>query len=103
MLLKALPQLLDGKTKPVPQDESKATFTEKFTTEDGFIPLEDLSASPEAAWRKIRALNPEPGAWTLKGDERVKLLRAELKNGGLVLTEIQRAGKKPEYVSRPLP
>ncbi|MCK9497534.1 MAG: hypothetical protein M0Q27_01780, partial [Candidatus Colwellbacteria bacterium] len=46
--------------------------------------------------RKIRAYSPEPGAWTIRDNKRVKLLDAELKNdGSLKLKSIQVEGKKP--------
>ncbi|OGY98623.1 MAG: hypothetical protein A2855_02120 [Candidatus Liptonbacteria bacterium RIFCSPHIGHO2_01_FULL_57_28] len=110
LLLEALPKVAAGEIKPQVQDESQATFTEKFETQDAFVPWEELaraaSGDLDAAavvWRKIRAFDPEPGAWTLKGEERIKLLRADLKDDALSLREIQRAGKMPERISGGLP
>lgn len=110
LFAKAVPKFLEGNLKPVAQDRSQASFTKKFTTEDGFVAWKDLESAvggdPETAatvWRKIRAFNPEPGAWTLKGDLRIKLLRADLKDNALILQEIQRAGKTPERFSGKLP
>lgn len=110
LFAKTISQFLDGKLEPVPQDRSQASFTNKFKTEDGFVAWEDLergvNGDPELAatiWRQIRAFNPEPGAWTLKGDLRIKLLRADVKDDALTLLEIQRAGKNPERISGGLP
>ncbi|MBI2888893.1 MAG: methionyl-tRNA formyltransferase [Candidatus Liptonbacteria bacterium] len=84
LLVKTLPDFLAGKVTPISQDESKATYTKKFITQDAFIDEKDLirtggrlslpsgKAKPSqideelASFieRKIRALNPEPGTWT---------------------------------------
>ena len=48
--------------------------------------------------RKIRALNPEPGVYTIQKGERRKLLEAEVHNGSLILKTIQIAGKTPQRV-----
>ena len=54
---------------------------------------------PEQAkliYRKICALNPEPGVWTTLNGNRTKLLAAELISNRLVLTQIQKEGGKPQ-------
>lgn len=103
LAVQTLPDFAAGKIKPVPQDESHATYTKKFTTEDGFIEETELAAAErggikaaELITRKINALNPEPGAWTVRNGVRTKLLAAEIKNGALKLTNIQEAGGKPK-------
>lgn len=104
LLVETLPKFLAGEIVPEPQDRSQATFTKKFTAEDGFVNPEDLESAengknPENAKtieRKIRALNPEPGVWTLRNGKRLKLLEAWIENGKLILTKIQIEGKKPE-------
>ena len=102
MLAKILPDFLDGKIKPIVQDETKATYTKKFTSADGFIEPQDLEEALNgdekkaiAADRKIRAFSVEPGVWTLKDGKRMKLLEAELKDGKLILKTIQNEGQKP--------
>ena len=52
-----------GSTKPVAQDESKATFTKHMTKQDGFIDLEN-PPSPAKLDRMIRAYYPWPKVWT---------------------------------------
>ncbi len=89
----------------VPQNESQATYTKKFTTEDAFVEPEDLEIarnefinSPQIAIeidRKIRALNPEPGIFTIINGQRVKLLEAKIQDNKLKLVKIQKSGKKP--------
>jgi len=105
ILIKMIPDLVAGRITPEPQDKSKASYTKKFTTEDGFIKEEDLknaeSYTREAKeiLRKINAFNPEPGAWTMKDGKRMKLLKAKIENQKLVLTKIQIEGEKPRELT----
>jgi methionyl-tRNA formyltransferase len=77
-----------------PQEHGAATFTKKFATNDGLVrPGVD---TPALIARKIRALNPEPGVFTINGTERIKYLEASFVDEHYMVTKIQRAGKKPE-------
>ena len=128
LLIKTIPEWLDGKVKPQAQNEVYATYTKKFTTEDGFVDSADLNdaqngTSPEKALtiqRMARALNPEPGTWTIITPElisiirtparhsfsgggnkriigkRMKILDAEIKNDALKLKTIQVEGETPK-------
>ena len=98
MLIEMLPKITDGKIKSEIQDELMATFTKKFATEDAFIDLK--SSNQKENWLKIRALNPEPGTYTIlklkNGKElRLKILEADFENGKLELKIVQPEGKKP--------
>jgi len=80
-----------------------AIFTKKFKTEDGYVAPEDLkdaeagdSKKAETIFRKIRALNPEPGVWTIRGGKRIKLLESKIADGACKLTKIQEEGQKPK-------
>ncbi|HUC01810.1 MAG TPA: methionyl-tRNA formyltransferase [Candidatus Paceibacterota bacterium] len=102
LLVKTIPALLDGNVAPRVQDESRATFTKKFTTDNGFVEQSELdpaiagnSDKAELIVRTINALNPEPGAWTLQNGKRVKLLEARMDGGALKLMAIQEDGQKP--------
>ena len=106
LLVGTLPGFERGEVTPVPQDESEATYTKKFSSEDAFVDYGDLEKAEQEGGekavivdRKIRGLNPEPGVWTLKRtegkDERIKLLEAELIDGKLKLRKIQKEGGKP--------
>ena len=102
-LAQVIPDFFAGKTSPQLQDESAATFTKKFTTQDGFIEPDDLAAAgrgdkekSEEIFRKILALNPDPGVWTMKDEKRMKLLEAELLSGTLKLKTIQLEGERPK-------
>ena len=97
MLVELIPKFLKGELVLKPQDGSAATFTKKFTTEDSFVDME--KDTPKVILRKIRALNPEPGAWTILNGKRMKLLDAEIKDGRLYLKKIQIEGKKPRQLA----
>lgn len=62
LLIETLPRWIRGELKPVPQDESHATYSKILTREDGRI---DWSKPAEEIGRMVRALNPWPGAWTV--------------------------------------
>ncbi len=105
LLIKTIPALLDGSTTPLAQDESRASFTKKFITDNGFIEYSELDAAiagnsdkAELIVRTIHALNPEPGAWTLRDDKRIKLLDARMNAGALKLITIQEEGQKPKKI-----
>jgi len=107
LLIETLPKFLNSEIKPLFQDESQSTYTKKFTTEDGRVDPEDLSAAQNGASlekaimieRKIRALNPEPGVFTFINEKRVKLLEAKISEGKIVIIKTQIEGKKPQESS----
>ena len=84
---------LQGKIKPKEQNHDEATYTKIITKQDGFIDLE--KTNPEESERFIRAMQPWPQAWTLIGKKRLKILKAHLENGKLVLDEVQLESKNP--------
>jgi len=104
LLLETLPQFVIGKVNKEIQDESEATYTKKFSTEDGYVDSKELESAQndgqnaEEILRKIRALNPEPGAYTMLDEKRTKLLDAEIIDNKLVLKEIQKEGGVPTRV-----
>jgi len=105
MLIKIIPDWMDGEVKAVPQDHSLATFTKKIAKDDGFIDQTimldiDMITTDQAQniWRKIRALNPDPSTYTIiatkGGLRRIKITRANLENGKLVIEKVIPEGKK---------
>lgn len=93
-----------------PQNESLATYTKKFRTEDAFVKPEDLEKAQKNGGdiafeieRKIRALNPEPGVFTFIKGKRIKLLEAQIipsvDGEKLKPIKIQTEGKKPVILS----
>lgn len=98
LFVKIINDYLNNKIKPRIQNENEATYTKKFTTEDGKIDLN--KESPLDIVKKIRALNPDPGTFTNletnKKTIRLKILEADLDKGGsLNITKVQPEGKNP--------
>ena len=94
---------------PMPQSVDGITYAEKIQKTEARI---DWTKSAETIDRQIRGLAPFPGAWCMIGEERVKLLGAEIGtgsgspgeilsdaldiacgSGAVRLTRLQRAGK----------
>ena len=73
ILVPALTAYVTGELAPVPQDDERATYAPKVTPEEARL---DWSGRAETIANMVRGLNPAPGAWTMLGDERVKLWRA---------------------------
>ncbi len=105
LLIKTISALMNGTATPRMQDESRATFTKKFTTENGFIEASELDAAlagasdkAELILRTINALNPEPNVWTLQNGKRVKLLEARMDGSALKLLMTQEEGQKAKKI-----
>src|SRR5437867_1701801 len=74
-LLEALQMLAKGSQPRTPQDNALATYAPKLTRDDGKI---DWSESGEIMERKIRALNPWPGAFALFSERSGRVLRLKV-------------------------
>lgn len=61
LLIETLPKYLVGKITPIPQDQTKATFTKIIKKEDGHI---NWNKSAEEIERMTRAFWPWPSAYT---------------------------------------
>jgi methionyl-tRNA formyltransferase len=92
LLIEALPKLSVGKLPPLPQDETKATYTKILGKDDGHI---DWKKPAEYIDRQVRALNPWPGTYTVYNGKRLKILKAEALGGNLIIEEVQLEGKNP--------
>jgi methionyl-tRNA formyltransferase len=111
-LVEMLPAYLNGEIEGTPQDDARATYAPKVSTDEARI---DWTRPASEIHDLVRGLNPAPGAWTeLNG--RVKVWRTHLAEGvadlapgelsgskellvgtgrgALVLDEVQAAGKK---------
>ncbi len=96
LLAETLPDWCEGKLPAEPQDESRATYTKKFSDEDALV---DLSGDARENFLKIRAFDKNPRAhFFAQGKDgrriRVGIAGAELQNGTLVITRVIPEGKK---------
>tara|TARA_R100000306_G_scaffold62519_1_gene71812 strand:+ start:10783 stop:11787 length:1005 start_codon:yes stop_codon:yes gene_type:complete len=95
LLIENLPMLLTGEARPVVQEDAQATYAHKLTKQEARI---DWSKSATVIERKIRALHPSPMAWCCDGEERIRVLAAEvISEGGLGSLTIE-PGAKPGTV-----
>ena len=70
LLIGTLDGIAAGELKPVNQNHAEATMAPKLAIDDARIRWTDPWVGVD---RRIRATTPTPGAWTMLGDERVKL------------------------------
>lgn len=91
-LISTLEDWIADKTDTWMQDETKATYTAKIGPETARI---DWLLPPKNIVNHIRAMSPKPGAYTEINGQMVKILRAQLSDGAIMLGEILIPGKKP--------
>ncbi|WP_084644789.1 methionyl-tRNA formyltransferase [Oceanobacter kriegii] len=121
-LLQTLQQVEAGELKPEVQNDALANYAHKLTKEEALIHWDD---NAEGIALRVRAFNPFPMTYTVLGNDRIKVLQAEVladakatvqtpgtilavskqgidvacNDGVLRLTKIQLAGKKPMNVA----
>ena len=81
LMVRTLDAIESGEASPVAQPPDGVSYAPKIVTEDARI---DWSVPAIAVDRMIRACTPQPGAWTTRGDDRLKLgpvtLRPDISN-----------------------
>jgi methionyl-tRNA formyltransferase len=75
LLMETLGQLKESRLQPREQDESAVTFAPLLKKEDGLI---DWNQSALAIERRVRGLDPWPGAYTRIGNKLLKVHRAKV-------------------------
>ena len=75
LLLETLRQLKEGRLQPREQDENAVTYAPMLKKEDGLI---DWNQSALAIERRVRGLDPWPGAYTHFGIKLLKVHRAKV-------------------------
>ena len=109
-LMKTLPLLFENKLTSKKQEESKATYANKFSSKDRKI---NFYNSADNVYNHIRAHGPKPGSWFTYKGERIKIIKAKkinksgesstilnkdftiaCKDGAISPLLIQREGKK---------
>lgn len=114
LLLDTLPLIADGKSRPVPQDDGRATYAAKLAKREAVI---NWALDAEELGRAVRAYSPFPVASTSLTGEPLRIWRAEPRpgeggapgeildvlrdgilvacgTGRLLLQEVQKAGGK---------
>jgi methionyl-tRNA formyltransferase len=98
LLIKTIPDWIAGKVKPVPQDDSKATYTSHIEKVHGRIDWDKEAGYIE---RQVRAFHPWPGTFTtceIDGKQKImKILKAS------VLSQDRPLGKPGQAFPPPLP
>ena len=120
LLIDTIPNIISGNINPIPQDENEVTYAWNIKREEEKI---DFNKNVLDVFNQIRGLSPVPGAYALLDDEVIKIYKANMldeitnkengeiikidktgiyvscKDGILVITELQPAGKKRMNVS----
>ena len=78
LLERELIPFLAGRTTPVPQDDAAATWAPKLATADGELRFADPA---DALARQVRAMTPDPGAWTTYRGLRLGVTRGSVTGG----------------------
>lgn len=73
LIISVIKKYLEGKENPIPQDESKASYTKRFEKRDGYFDINN-PLSQDMLDRMIRAYYPWPGVWTKWRGKIVKFL-----------------------------
>ena len=116
LLLETIPDIISGNINPIPQDINEVTYAWNITREEEHI---DFSKSTIDIYNQIRGLNPCPGAYATLDNQIVKIYNSRIsssffttradgeigkiyedgigvstKDGEIIITEIQFAGKR---------
>ena len=70
LLLETIDKLINNEITPIKQDESKVTFAYNISKEEELL---DFTKDARDVFNHIRGLNPNPIAYMLLGDEKVKV------------------------------
>lgn len=116
LLLDTIPDIISGNINPIPQDINEVTYAWNITREEEHI---NFSKSTIDIYNQIRGLNPWPGAYATLDNQIVKIYNSRIsssffttradgeigkiyedgigvstKDGEIIITELQFAGKR---------
>lgn len=77
LLLETLPKIADGSVKPIAQDESKVVFSPNIKRSEEQL---DVTKNAFLVDRKVRALRPDPSAFTFLKGKRTKIWQTKVIN-----------------------
>ena len=114
LLISILPTIFNEDVLLAPQDNSKVTYAHKISSSMRHL---DFNNEVETIYNKIRAFSPQPSAWFLLNNERIKIIKSSwvegefeisvilntqfhigCKNGKICPEILQREGKKPVQI-----
>ena len=78
LLARELPRYIAGELRGRTQDASRATLAPKLTSADGVL---DFARPAEELARRVRAVTPEPGAWSTFRGERLVVAKGAVSGG----------------------
>jgi methionyl-tRNA formyltransferase len=78
LLERELPRYAAGELRATPQDGSRATLAPKLASRDGEL---DFARPADELARRVRALTPDPGAWTTLRGQRLVVAGASVSGG----------------------
>jgi methionyl-tRNA formyltransferase len=79
MIVETLDRLTHGELSPTAQPQSGVTYAKKLSRDEARL---DWRAGAERLERQVRAFDPWPGAYFLVAGERIRVLTAEIAEGG---------------------
>jgi len=113
LLIETLPKIIDRSITPQPQPDEGTTYAPMLKKEDGKL---NFNQSVYEIERRVRAMNPWPGAWFEWNGNQLKVMRVSVSekksgeignrftvegrgavtcvDGSIILEEVQPAGKK---------
>ncbi len=91
LLVKILPDFINGKIKEVPQKEDEATYCGKIKKEDGLL---DLGDDAVKNYNKFRAYATWPRTFFSHNNKRIIITDAVLEEGQFVIKKVLPEGKK---------
>lgn len=91
LLVKILPNLIEGKIKETPQNETEATFCKKIKKEDGLIGLNDNAVKN---YNKFRAYAAWPRTFFFQNEKRIIITDAVLENNEFKIKKVLPEGRK---------
>jgi len=75
LLVQTIPKWINNDIMPKEQDHELATFTKKYTRDDGKI---NWAEPAILILNKVRALGTDPGTWTVWNDKIINILKCEI-------------------------
>jgi methionyl-tRNA formyltransferase len=78
LMVASLEALAQGRAREVAQSGDGVTYAKKIVAEEARI---DWTRPAREVVRHVHGLNPQPGAWTMAGDARLKVLQVKAAGG----------------------